>query len=154
MYTTSLLSIFALASAGLASPAGPLVTGTEGIITSTPVGGALAPTKAPIVGNEDVAFAAPPQYMTISVINMHGDAITTSHAHNAGSPSAVSGNVGPGTMAAGATAVFAVPTGWAGNVAINDGRYAITGDDTLIEGSFDVQGNSGYAIVDVDVSYV
>ena len=154
MHTTTLLTILALATTGLASPAPAAVTGTEGIITSTPVGGALAPNKTPPPADEQVALANPPQYMTISIVNMHGDAITTSHAHNSGTPGAVSGNVGPGVIPNGATAAFAVPTGWAGNVAINDGGYQITGDDTLIEGSFQVQGGSGPAVVDVDVSYV
>lgn len=59
-------------------------------------------------------------------------------------------------MASGATASFAVPTGWAGNVAIVDAGSAITGDDTLIEGSFVVPATGGYtvAVADVDVSYV
>jgi len=40
-----------------------------------------------------VDIASPPEYLTITVINSHGDAISTSHAHNADGPSAVSGNV-------------------------------------------------------------
>jgi hypothetical protein len=83
----------------------------------------------------------------------NGHAITTSHASNFGAPSAVSGNVAPGTIANGATAAFAVPTGWAGNVAINDASFQITGDDSLIEASFDTQGGS-VGVPDIDVSFV
>lgn len=59
-------------------------------------------------------------------------------------------------MAAGATAAFAVPTGWIGNVAINNAGQEITGDDTLIEANFVVPDSGGYkmAVADVDVSYV
>ena len=68
MYTTSILSIAALAATVLASPAPlPSVTGTEDVITTTPMGGALAPTKAAVADVE--ALAAPPKFMTISVIN-------------------------------------------------------------------------------------
>ena len=87
-------------------------------------------------------------------MNSHGNAISTSHVHAADGPAAVSGNVGPGTMADGATAAFAVPTGWAGNVAINWAGAAITGDDSLIEGSFVVPQDYSVAVADVDVSYV
>jgi len=38
-------------------------------------------------------------------------------------------------------------------VAINDATFAITGDDSLIEASFDLQGGS-VAVPDIDVSFV
>lgn len=59
-------------------------------------------------------------------------------------------------MASGATSAFAVPTGWAGNVAINDAGSSITDDDSLIEANFIVPASGGYtvAVADVDVSYV
>lgn len=83
MYTTSILSIAALAATVLSSPA-PLpsvtgtgdvstatpldsVSGTEDVITATALGGALAPTQAAVENVE--ALAAPPKFMTISVIN-------------------------------------------------------------------------------------
>jgi hypothetical protein len=112
------LSLLALASTGLALPAVemPAVTGTESPTSASGVQhGALAiKTNAPLVPN----IASPPQYLTISVINKYGAALSTAHASNYGGPGAVSGNVGPGTIANGATAAFAVPTGWAGNVAL------------------------------------
>lgn len=52
-------------------------------------------------------------------------------------------------MGAGATAAFAVPTGWIGNVAINDAGWAITGDDSLIEANFVVPQGSSIAVADV-----
>jgi hypothetical protein len=159
MLSFSALSIFALISTGLSSPiveakAARTPTAGEGTIQpdlGTAVGGAMVvQTNAPLI----VDIASPPQYLTITVINSHGDAISTSHAHAANGPSAVSGNVGPGTMANGATAAFALPTGWSGNVAINDAGFEITGDDSLIEASFVVPVDYSVAVADVDVSYV
>lgn len=143
------ISLLGLASSVLAAPQ-PALTGTEGTIASTVR--IAGPTAAPNIHGLEIAAA--PQFLTITVINSHGDAISTSHAHDPNGPSAVSGNVGPGTMANGATAAFAVPTGWIGNVAINDAGWAITGDDSLIEGNFVVPQGSTEAVADVDVSYV
>lgn len=89
----------------------------------------------------------------LTLILRHGAPLTTAHASNKGAPSPVSGHLGHGTLAKGATGAFAVPTGWAGNVAIGVGGSAITGDDSLIEASFDKQGHA-VAIPDIDVSYV
>lgn len=143
------ISLLGLASSVLAAPQ-PALTGTEGTIASTVR--IAGPTAAPNIHGLEIAAA--PQFLTITVINSHGDAISTSHAHDPNGPSAVSGNVGPGTMANGATAAFAVPTGWIGNVAINDAGWAITGDDSLIEGNFVVPQGSSEAVADVDISYV
>ena len=90
------------------------------------------------------------------VINSHTKAITTEHSREPSAPSAVSGNIQPGTLAAGSTATFAVPTGWIGNVAMNEAGSEITGDDTLIEANFIVPASGGYkiAVADVDISYV
>ncbi|KAH8127562.1 hypothetical protein ACSS6W_000123 [Trichoderma asperelloides] len=143
------ISLLGLASSILAAPQ-PALTGTEGTIASTVR--IAGPTAAPNIHGLDIA--SPPQFLTITVVNSHGDAISTSHAHDPNGPSAVSGNVGPGTMAAGATAAFAVPTGWIGNVAINDAGWAITGDDSLIEANFVVPQGSSIAVADVDISYV
>jgi hypothetical protein len=158
--SSSVVAILALASSALAHPQ-PAVTGTKGdrVIASTlgtAIGGALQVEATAKPKLEFVkAIASPPEYLTIEIINMHGDAISTSHAHAQGGPMAVSGNVGPGTMAKGETAAFALPTGWAGNVAINDAGSEITGDDSLIEASFVIPDSSySVAVVDVDVSYV
>lgn len=119
-------------------------TGVEGIVTTT-----LHPVPTPTVTPDTADDAdAAVRRLTITVVNKHGQAITTSHAHNSGSPTAVSGAVGHGTMAAAATAAFVVPVGWGGNVAVNDASFALTGADSLIEASF-----TG-GVADVDVSYV
>lgn len=65
-----------------------------------------------------------------------GHEITTAHASNAGSPTPVGGPIQPGIIPNGTTASFAVPTGWAGNVAMNRANMSITGDVTLLEASF------------------
>ncbi|OJJ42225.1 hypothetical protein ASPZODRAFT_155442 [Penicilliopsis zonata CBS 506.65] len=147
----AIASLLALAASTMAITYPPsAVTGTEGIIASS-IFFPLPPTAVPAT-MEGVALADPPEYFTLVVINSHGDDITTSHAHAADSPTAVSGDVGPGTMTNGATASVLYPTGWAGNVAINDANYEITGDDSLIEASFVVEDD--VAVVDVDISYV
>jgi hypothetical protein len=149
MARLSYISLLGLATAALAAPQ-PALTGTEGIIASTVR--IAGPTAAPNI--HGILIDSPPEFLTITIINSHGDAISTSHAHDPNGPSAVSGNVGPGTMANGATAAFAVPTGWIGNVAINDAGWAITGDDSLIEGNFVVPVGDSVAVADVDISYV
>jgi hypothetical protein len=63
-------------------------------------------------------------------------------------------NDAPAVLEVGATGSFAVPTGWAGNIAINKAGSAITGDDSLIESSFVVADGDTVAVADVDVSYV
>ncbi|KAF3766432.1 hypothetical protein M406DRAFT_222992, partial [Cryphonectria parasitica EP155] len=95
-----------------------------------------------------------PEYLTVLVWNNHGDTITTSHARNAGSPTASGGAIANGVIANGATATFAVPSGYAGNVAVNDGNYELTGDDSLIELSYVVADGYDFPIADVDISYV
>ena len=162
MQSFSVISILALATTVLSNPfpapaakAEPVSAASstaEGAITTDVAVAAMIAiqTQAPLVVN----IASPPQYLTITVINSHGDAISTSHAHDPSGPGAVSGNVGPGTMASGATAAFAVPTGWIGNVAINWAGAAITGDDSLIEANFVVPSGYSVAVADVDVSYV
>jgi hypothetical protein len=65
-----------------------------------------------------------------------GQEITTAHASNAGSPTPVGGPIPAGVVPNGTTTSFAVPTGWAGNVAMNRANMALTGDVTLLEASF------------------
>jgi hypothetical protein len=93
--------------------------------------------------------------LTVTLINQYGKAISTSHADNSGAAATgVNGNnVKPGTMATGATAVFAVPTGWGGNVFIADAAHEISDNDSLLEGSYGPQGTAGVQ-TDIDVSYV
>lgn len=69
-------------------------------------------------------------------------------------PAAVSGNVGPGTIASGATAEFAVPTNWIGTVALADAEYTMDDNVSLIEGNYVYDSTYGYAIADFDISYV
>jgi hypothetical protein len=133
----------------------PAVTGRAN--AANPPGVVLVrDAKGPLVTPRPVArdIASPPQFVTISIINSHTNAISTAHAHDPNCPGAVQGNIGAGTIAKGSTASFAVPTGWVGNVALNDAAWPITGDDTLIEANFVVPDSYSIAIADVDVSYV
>ncbi|KAH8680592.1 hypothetical protein BX600DRAFT_504362 [Xylariales sp. PMI_506] len=98
-------------------------------------------------------IASPPEYLTITLINSHGSPISTSHFHS-GTIAAVSGNVGPATMANGATAAFAVPTGWIGTVTVADAEHELSDDASLIESNFIITPGYTIAIADVDVSYV
>lgn len=126
----------------------PTFNCNEGNIEST---FRAASSAAKIYG---LGVAAAPEFLTITIINNQSDPISTSHAHDPGGPSAVSGGTGPGTLAASATAAFAVPTGWIGNIAVNDAKWTITGDDSLIEANFVIPQGSSIAVADVDVSYV
>jgi len=115
MHTFPILSFLVLVSTGLSSPfAGPeaypapvaaaveAYPFADGVITpgvlGTAIGGALAtPTAAPLI----VDIASPPEFLTITIINSHQDAISTVFASNGGVPAPVSGNTSPGTMANG-----------------------------------------------------
>jgi hypothetical protein len=157
--TPTLMSLL-LSATAFAAPAPPSPTeqgiynvGEEAVYTPT-LGGAAAVVTAKVDFHIDVDIANPPKYLSITVVNKHTVAITTAHAVAAGAPTAVSGAVGAGTMAKGATAVFAVPTGWIGNIAINEYPKNIVGDESLIESNFVKPDNYKVAVADVDVSYV
>ena len=113
--------------------------------------------EEPLTLDEEVPYATwAPEFLPITIINSHSNAISTSHAYNPG-PTPVGGKPEPGTMSPSETAIFSVPTEWAGNVAVVDAAYPIAwmGGDTLIEASFVVPwGSNGIAVADVDISYV
>lgn len=140
----SAISVLSLAVNALAA-AVPSVIG-EPLATRAP-----AATDTPIKIRD---LTAAPEYVTINIINSYGSPLSTIHASDPAAPAPVSGNVNPDTIAAGATAAFAVPTGWTGNVALVDSTKTIEGDDTLIEGSFIYDDGYSFAVMDVDVSYV
>ncbi|KAI0008824.1 hypothetical protein F4779DRAFT_618229 [Xylariaceae sp. FL0662B] len=145
-----------LAAKALSAAVAPLIEGEEAVLVpgqhGTASGGALAAATAapPQVAN----IAAPPPYLTISVVNAEAVPMSTQHNRNAGVPAAVSGRVGPGTIAPRATDVFAVPTGWAGNVAVVPAAHFMSNDVSLIEASFMKPLGYNVAVTDVDVSYV
>ncbi|KAK3354001.1 hypothetical protein B0T25DRAFT_569175 [Lasiosphaeria hispida] len=160
---TAFATLAMLASIALGSPietsgpietAKPVLNARDDIIPAdvgTAVNGAL--DAIPVT----VKAVAPPATMTMSIINSAGVVLTTTHGYNSGAVPVV-GNSAPGTIAVGATAVAAMQTGWAGNVAFNDARWPILGDvESLIEGSFvtwpgTVNENTG--VISLDVSYV
>lgn len=109
-----------------------------------------APEPTPGPSMDKVAAA-----LTIRITNAWHSPISTRHARNDNAPPAVGGDVGPGTVGVFSIGQFAVPTQWAGMVAVVEasGSNAIVGDESLIEASFVDQFGSG-ALVDVDVSYV
>jgi hypothetical protein len=127
--------------------------GVEAVYTPTTSG--AEPTEAPFQ-IEGGLIANPPALMTITFINQHTGPVSTAHAHEAGGPTAVWGPAGAGTMAKGATASVAFPTGWAGNIGVVEygGGRAIVGDESLIEANFKVPGGYSVAVADVDASYV
>ncbi|KAH6648075.1 hypothetical protein BKA67DRAFT_695014 [Truncatella angustata] len=99
---------------------------------------------------------APPPLMTISLINRHGEALSTYHSSNTGASPAVSGPTTAGTLAAGGTAVNAYPTGvggsllvcraldidiyrdklWAGNIQIGLARFSFDRFLSAVEANF------------------
>ncbi|KUL85351.1 hypothetical protein ZTR_07004 [Talaromyces verruculosus] len=149
MNALSAASLLALAATSLALP-NPTPTPTTVLTHGLAVDGAMSVHTVAAA----LDYANPPEYLTIAVVNSHGDTITTSLDTNPGAPTPVSGNQGAGTMTNGETASIAVPTNWIGNMAINDALWGITGDDSLIESNFVVPYGGSVAVADIDVSYV
>ncbi|KAL1854071.1 hypothetical protein Daus18300_011569 [Diaporthe australafricana] len=144
----------AVETTALAQPPG---TPTAQTIMNDAVDGAR-PTEAVQVARDGThlheRMDLPPEHLTIEIVNSYGHAITTAHASNAGSPTPVGGEIKPGVIPHGTSASFAVPTGWAGNVAMNRANLSITGDVTLLEASFVVVDGWDFAVAGVDVSHV
>lgn len=120
----------------------------------TAVGGALdlptTVTHAPAPTNFNIKAAAQADLLTITVVNSHGDDISTIFT----GPTPVAGNTVPGRLANGESGSIVVPAGWLGNIAVNDAQFsASTGDESLIESSFVDQG-AGFAQGDVNISFV
>jgi hypothetical protein len=149
MNALSAVSLLAFAATSFALP-NPTPTPTMVLTHGLAVDGAMAVHTVAAA----LDYANPPEYLTIVVVNSHGDTITTSLDTNPGAPTPVSGNQGAGTMTNGETASIAVPTNWIGNMAINDALWGITGDDSLIESNFVVPYGGSVAVADIDVSYV
>jgi hypothetical protein len=74
--------------------------------------------------------------LTISIINSRYVPISTSHTLSASASTPIRGNIRSGTIALTWTTVFAIPTGWAANIAIVDMPFPLEGRSSLIEGSF------------------
>ncbi|KAK8854997.1 hypothetical protein PGQ11_010909 [Apiospora arundinis] len=106
------------------------------------------------ISAQAAGVTAPPALLTISLVNSYSAAISTTHNSNAGAPPPVSGPTTPGTLAAGATAAIAVPTDWAGIISVNDAKYPASDGNSLVEANYQNRTVEGYAIADVDVSYV
>ena len=142
------LAIFGLATAVVASPlaavaetttAAPVVAQTQypavesrlKLHLGTAIGGALdLPTT--VKGSSKIPQATAKAMVqaeawagqaTITVVNSHGDDISTVHVNGAG-PQAT-GNVAPGRLANGQSDTFTVSPGWNGNVAINDAQWYV-----------------------------
>lgn len=139
----------AMAARGLAAT---LPTGTSKLSERVLVGAAL-PTLPAIRAR---GLPLGPEYLTISVINSHSNAISTVHNSNPSRPEPTNlSEVQPGTIAVGSTATFAVPTGWEGNIAVVDARYKLSNSDTLIEANYVIPGGEfTHAVADVDISHV
>lgn len=100
------------------------------------------------------ALSAPPDHLTIRIVNRHLRPLSKTHARNWDSPTAVSGDMRPGVIATKATTEFVVPTGWAGMVALGEARYGTPRDASLVEASFVRWDFVGMAVAAIDVSYV
>ncbi len=148
------LALAALVSMAVATP---LATPVQPQQVHAPKMTTIVVEEALLSIQDGVPYATwAPEFLPITIINSHPNPISTSHAYNPG-PTPIGGKPGPGTMAPGETAAFAVPTGWGGNVAIVDSSHPVAwmGGDTLIEGSFVVPyGSNGIAVADIDISYV
>ncbi|KAK6835169.1 hypothetical protein PG987_009863 [Apiospora arundinis] len=136
-----------------ASPSSPINTTISAQAASVVT--ALSPSSPNTAISAQAAGATtPPALLTISLVNSYSAAISTTHNSNAGAPPPVSGPTTPGTLAAGATAAIAVPTDWAGIISVNDAKYPASDGNSLVEANYQNRTVEGYAIADVDVSYV
>ncbi|KAI1505241.1 hypothetical protein F5X99DRAFT_275644 [Biscogniauxia marginata] len=95
----------------------------------------------------------------LTVVNLHTAALSTEHHNNNGTPTAIKEFEEPHTIGVGASAILAVPTGWAGRIAITEATYPINDRASLIEGSFLIQNSvpsspTKDAKFALDVSYV
>ncbi|KAJ1329772.1 hypothetical protein MN608_06508 [Microdochium nivale] len=99
-------------------------------------------------------LATPPKYLTVRIANKLSRPLSTTHARNWDSPTAVRGVGPPGTIAPSATASFVVPTDWAGMVAVGEARWGTPRDASLIEANFVAVRDYGMAVATVDISYV
>ncbi|KAK3998159.1 hypothetical protein QBC44DRAFT_386475 [Cladorrhinum sp. PSN332] len=124
----------------------------------TASGGALDPT--PAAPRPGAQTTPGPDIFTFAFTNLAGEDLTTLHVLNA-DPSItytppINGIPIPGVFAKGSTYSILAPTGWAGRVAVNKAGSAITGWESLIEGSYHIPptSNQTYPYGCVDVSYV
>jgi hypothetical protein len=99
-----------------------------------------------------------PDQVTFTITNHHTAPVYTAHVSAKGFVDVVDGPIPDGVMAQGATAHFAVPTGWAGRLAVVEDKPGrqIHGDESLIEANYVIPDTGDYtvAVFDVDVSYV
>ncbi|UNI15448.1 hypothetical protein JDV02_001982 [Purpureocillium takamizusanense] len=116
---------------------------------ASPVAGGGPPTVTPVDFAGAAAWASE---LTVTIQNRYDGDIKTRHVNGGGVPLPY-GNPGTGIIPRGGQAVFTVPRGWHGNVAVNDGYFPVdTGDESQIEGSFMNQGQGERG--DINVSYV
>jgi hypothetical protein len=113
--------LLALAASVMASPAGSPLEARETLApVATPIGTAIGGAMDPVTTSRAVEhgalLAAGPEYLTMSLSNACGWPILTSHASNAGCPTAVAGSTAAGTIAVGEVGVLVVPTNYAGNI--------------------------------------
>ncbi|KAK8030292.1 hypothetical protein PG990_000026 [Apiospora arundinis] len=143
------------ASVAMTAPAPSSPINTAISVQAASVVTALSPSSPNTAISAQAAGATtPPALLTISLVNSYSAAISTTHNSNAGAPPPVSGPTTPGTLAAGATAAIAVPTDWAGIISVNDAKYPASDGNSLVEANYQNRTVEGYAIADVDVSYV
>ncbi|KAH8657991.1 hypothetical protein BX600DRAFT_514519 [Xylariales sp. PMI_506] len=89
---------------------------------------------------------------TFTIVNSHTTGVTTSHDDTYGTPTSAGAVLTPGTLAAGATATFAVPVNWVGNIGYNEEGYEVTSDSSLIEANYAEW--FGVPRADMDISFV
>ncbi|RWA04719.1 hypothetical protein EKO27_g10384 [Xylaria grammica] len=141
---TALLSMSVPALLALSSPT-PTSSRHRHSVRNEPL-----PTPAPttVINPETLSRG---EYV-VTLVNSHTAAISTAHNQNVGSPTALQD--GGSVLEANATAIFAVPTNWAGRVAMAEAGVAIRDRASLLEGSFIVQEGLTKARIVFDVSYV
>lgn len=105
----------------------------------------VGPTKVKVAD-------AGPTSMTMTIINMAGIPVSTTHGHNPNAALPTIGMPPPAMMAPGAKHSYVLPLNFGGNLGVSKGKFL--GDESLSEYSFELQKNTTVNKVSINVSYV
>jgi hypothetical protein len=152
MLSKTVIAILAYTSAVIAAPQSvpsPVVT--------------PSPTQPSVSARAELAAQDNNDRWTISFVNSFDHPISTSHVLGAyGSPPTpypdiMAGNRGGGVLQPGQSDSITIPRGWSGRIPVVEygGGRQITGNgESLVEGSYQDQGQWGGWKFDINVSYV
>lgn len=95
-----------------------------------------------------------PDHITFHITNLHTIDVSTAHVLAEHSPELVNRPIATTIMPRGATATYAVPSGWEGRLAVVEAHGKFMGAESLIEANYVTPGGETESVFDIDVSYV